>query len=100
VTAIPAKSPGYIVGDFGIEVLSARLHLVLGNMENQDLQFVIAVVCQSAQLRSGIWITASRVNLPAIGQILSGKFEPESAIGNSDQSAWHGVFNSAPCPSR
>jgi hypothetical protein len=53
----------------------------VNDIQGQDLQFVIARIRQSAQLRSRLWITARRVNLPAIGQILPGELEPEPAIG-------------------
>jgi hypothetical protein len=55
---------------------------------------VVACVSESMQLGSGTWITTSSVNLPAIGQILSGKLEPNSAIGPGDQGAWHRIY---PC---
>src|SRR4029078_11674746 len=35
VAAIPAKAPGHVVGDFGVEVLSATLHLNLRDVEEQ-----------------------------------------------------------------
>jgi hypothetical protein len=39
----------------------------VSDIHGQDTQFVAARFSQLAQLGSGIWITTSRVNLPAIG---------------------------------
>ena len=63
-----------------------------------DPQFVVARISQSAQLGSGTWITTRRVNLPTLGQILSGELKPESAIGTCDQSAWHRMLHWSPMP--
>ena len=52
-------------------------------------------VCQSVQLGSRIWITTSRLNLPTIGQTLSGELQPESPIGTCDQSVWHRILLSS-----
>jgi hypothetical protein len=56
----------------------------ISHIQGQDLQFAIARVYQSLQLGSGIWVTTCRVNIPAVGQILSGELEPKSAIGTGD----------------
>ena len=78
------------VNGFPVEFRGRRLDTrELSDIQGQDPQFVAALVSQSAQLGSGIWITTSRVNLPAVGQVLSGKLDPESAIGTGDQGAWH-----------
>jgi len=63
----------------------------VGDIQGYDPRFVVARVSQSAQFGSGIWITTTRVNLPAIGQILFGELEPESAIVTGDQGAWHRI---------
>jgi hypothetical protein len=88
------------VNSLPVELSGSRLNTHgLSDIQGQDLQFVIARTRQSAQLRSRLWLTRCRVNLPAIGQILSCELESESAIGTSDQSAWHG-FLSAELSSR
>ena len=61
-----------------------------------DLQFLIARVSQSAQLGRGTRVTTSGIDVPAIGQILSGELKPNPAIGPGDQGAWHCIFPSVP----
>ena len=57
---------------------------------------------RSSEAEAGI--TTSRVDLPAISQILSRELKPDSAIGTSDQDTWHRMLHafrissSASCP--
>jgi len=53
---------------------------------------VVASFSQRVQLESRIWITTSRVDPPAIGQILSSELKPQASIGAGDQGDWHRMF--------
>ena len=40
----------------------------------------------------GLWLTASRIDVPAVGEVLHGEFQTEAAICAGNQDGWHWLF--------
>ena len=62
------------------------------NIQGQDPQFVAALSANWRSSEAEFGSTTSRINPPAIGQILFGQLKPDSAIGTGDQGACHRIL--------